>query len=121
MVERGVSGLDNEAILWSRSYQLDKLASFAAARPLDDAVPIAIKNAEGIIGVDDRRGPLPGCLDQVSKMRKAVAKTREQPISVFVAEIVEHINQQDTVAHETRVPHDRTTLTNSLALQVGTT
>jgi hypothetical protein len=39
-------------------------------------------------------------------MRKAVAKARKQHIAVFVAKIVEQINEQHTVAHHevTRTP-----------------
>ena len=78
MVKRGVPGLDDEAVFSPRSDFLDQVVPrLAAPRPFDNAAGIAIKNAGRVIGVDDRRGTMPGCLDQGAEIRESARGNRQ--------------------------------------------
>ena len=97
MVERGVAGLDDEAVACLRRDRGDEFRAEAFfGRLPDEPRCVAVPDASVVVRIDDRN---PGARVFDSGHERRVARTEgfEELLTVFVTEIVDDVDEEECV------------------------
>jgi hypothetical protein len=100
VVEGRVARLDHEAVAVAWRDRLDELgrAPFLDCRP-HEAGGVAVPDAVVVVGVDDRKLGAACFVDRGDEGWVAPAEGLEQRVGPVVAEVLDHVDEQECVLH----------------------
>jgi hypothetical protein len=99
VIEGGVARFDHESFPCSRRDGTQERAAGARDSTFDQPRCIAVPYALVVVGKNDGYIALTDSIEQFDESAVALAKRLEQPHSLLVLEVVEHIDQKKNVTH----------------------